>query len=305
MGNGDETQERAGAASWPTAHEGGPRYRPLLGPEQLRVARWRRLGDAWARLAAPLRGHALLFPRRLDAALAALRRGASAVPPRLEEAEHYFGAGLLVWVPPRRLCWQLLDVVTDGRRSFRLAHRFLDAGDWSGAAEPLASSVVHLEMAALCQPGTAYRNSGVYRYMLERAAAGQPERRNGVALATPALVEAYFTHYAALRDGMRREGYRPRHALPPAPAHALRGVGAERREGEAGLAIGPRGEVLRLLGGRHRTALAQLLDLPAMPGRVRLVHAAWLAAEAERLGLPPHRALPEALAALQARLREG
>ncbi|MDQ1081509.1 hypothetical protein QE401_004035 [Pseudoroseomonas cervicalis] len=275
-----------------------PRYRPLTGPEQAKVAPWRGLEGRLLRLAAPLGGLPPLFERRLARSLRALLDNPAAPSPSLELAERYFGASLLLRVPPGRLEWQLLDVVSDGRRAFRLAQRFLDAGDWSGAGEPLPSSVVHLEMAALCDPARPLPESEIYRYMLRRAAAGQPERRNGVALASPGLIDAYFAHYAALRDRLRQEGYRPRAALAPEAGHRLRGAGAARREAEVGVAIGPGGEVLRLLGGRHRTALAQLLGLPAMPVRVRLVHAHWLAAQMRRTGLPPHRALPAGLAQL-------
>lgn len=275
-----------------------PRYRPLTGPEQAKVAPWRGVESRLLRLAAPIGGLPLLFERRLRHALRALLRHPAASPPSLELAERYFGGSLVLRVPPRRLQWQLLDVVSDGKRAFRLAQRFLDAGDWSAAGERLDSSVVHLEMAALCEAEHPLPESDIYRYMLRRAVAGTLERRNGVALSSPALIDAYFAHYRGLRDRLRREGYRPRSALAPDAGHRLRGAAAARREAEVGIAIGPGGELLRLLGGRHRTALAQLLGLPAMPVRVRLVHAHWLAAQMRRTGLPAHRALPAGLAQL-------
>ncbi|WBV42700.1 hypothetical protein [Pseudoroseomonas cervicalis] len=275
-----------------------PRYRPLTGPEQAKGAPWRAVEGRLRRLTAPVAGLSPLFERRLRQALHALLRQPDAAPPALEPAERYFAGHLVLQVPPCRLAWQLLDAVSDGRRVVRLGQRFLDAGDWSEAGERLERSVVHLEMAALCDPSAALQESEIYRYMLRRAAAGTPERRNGVALSSPALIDAYFTHYAALRDRLRAEGYRPRAALPREAGHALRGAAAARREAEVGVAIGPGGEMLRLLGGRHRTALAQLLGLPAMPVRVRLVHAHWLAAQMRRTGLPPHLALPTGLAQL-------
>ncbi|WP_040612009.1 hypothetical protein, partial [Teichococcus cervicalis] len=198
-----------------------PRYRPISGPEQAGVARWRHLSGPLSRLAAPLGALPPLFERRLQQGLRGLLADPAAPAPRLEPALRYFGTGLLLHVPPRRLEWQLLDVVSDGRRALRLGPRFLDAGDWSAAGEPLASSVVHLEMAALCDETVPLPESEIYRYMLRRAAEGRPERRNGVALAAPGLIDAYFAHYAALRDRLRAEGYRPRAALPPDAGHAL------------------------------------------------------------------------------------
>ncbi|WP_159994214.1 hypothetical protein [Roseomonas sp. 18066] len=268
-----------------------PRYRPAAGGQGWRAAPLRRLAKPWALATAPLLARAPLFPWRLARATRRLAEGGTAGLP-LAHAERFFGPDLRLQLDPSRLRWQLMDTVTDGRRIHHLAQAFLDGGDWTGAREPLAGSVVQQEMAALLDTTRPLQDSPIYRYMLARIAEGRPEQRNAVRLATPALIDAYFAHYRGLAARLRAEGFLAREALDRRfAASPLRSAAIERREGEVGIAIGPEGEVLRLLGGRHRTALAQLLGLRRIPVRVRLVHARWLQAETGRQGLPAHQAL--------------
>lgn len=264
-----------------------PAYRPVVGAIGWRVALRRPLTRGWTLVTAPLLGRAPLFPWRLASAV---HRRDGTIP--LRHAERFFGLDLRLEVDPNRLCWQLMDRVTDGHRVRYLAHTFLDGGDWSGAREALAGSVVQQEMAALLDLDRPLKDSPVYRYMLARIAEGKPEQRNAVRLATPALVDAYFAHYRDLAARIRAEGFLSREALNRRfSLSPLRSVATEWREGEVGIAIGPDGELFRLLGGRHRTALAQLLGLPRIPVRVRLVHAVWLRGEIDRQGIPAHQAL--------------
>jgi hypothetical protein len=59
------------------------------------------------------------------------------------------------------------------------------------------------------------------------------------------------------------------------------------------VAINENGELIRHLGGKHRTAIAQALKLPSLPVEIRLVHTGWLARQMERTRLPAHKALVE------------
>ncbi|WP_419897473.1 hypothetical protein [Roseomonas sp. USHLN139] len=277
-----------------------PRYRPVADGQDWRARTLRPLARQWSIATAPLLGRAPLFPWQLDRSARQLAAGRPAMLP-LAHAERFFGAALRLELDPARLRWQLMDTVTDGRRRLRLAQRFLDGGDWAAAREPLEGSVVQQEMAALLDTARPLQDSPIYRYMLSRMAEGRPEQRNAVRLATPALIDAYFAHYRLLAERIRDEGFLAREALDRrVAASPLRSAAIERREGEVGIAIGPDGEILRLLGGRHRTALAQLLRLPRMPVRVRLVHARWLLAEMARRNLPAARALPAGLRRLAA-----
>jgi hypothetical protein len=64
-------------------------------------------------------------------------------------------------------------------------------------------------------------------------------------------------------------------------------------ERDIGVAITETGELIRHLGGKHRTAIAQALKLPSIPVEVRMVHTSWLLRQVERTGLPPHLALAD------------
>ena len=76
-------------------------------------------------------------------------------------------------------------------------------------------------------------------------------------------------------------------------------IGAARRS--ASRTIDESGRLIRHLGGKHRTAIAQALGLKSIPVEVRLVHVRWLAQEMRRTGLPAHRALVEGIRSLASR----
>jgi hypothetical protein len=200
---------------------------------------------------------------------------------------------------------QLWPQVTDGARHIRLAGRFLDGADWSEVMSPFAAQRTYREMVDLLERGSAVSETRSYQYLLEAAAAGRPVNRNGVLLNSPALIDKYFQHYLALVESIRSDGMRrwaEQSRQPGSPASAVRPREVEAQERDASVAIAADGQLVRFLGGRHRTAIAQALNLPTMPVEVRLVHVGWLNAVARETGLPAHEAL---LAGLSRPFRPG
>jgi hypothetical protein len=278
-----------------TAFRGAPRYEataPHEHPARNAVGRL----AAWA--AAPVLGSRLLFPRIFDGAAAALLDGdvSSAVAP--EAAAHFFGQALHFDVDPHRLTRRVGDYVRIGDRVRWMGGAFLDGADWGNVIAPLASSPVHAEMIEFVSAGGDLKDTRAYRNLMRAAARGAPSLRHGIRLATSAQVDAYLGYCAALIESARRHGIVRQSAAslfhPMRRKHRdARSVVLDTAERDIGVAIAEDGALVRHLGGKHRTAIAQALALPALPVEVRLVHAGWLGRVMRETGLPAHAALAQ------------
>ena len=279
------------------------RYRPLI-PKDRDQDDSNRLWRGASLALAPVVGSRLLFPTLFDRSLAALQKGPRFYAVNSAYASWYFGASLSITVDPARLRLRLSDYVLDGRGSRWIGKAFLDAADWSGALAPLAGSPVHREMVELAAFGPDYRSTRAYRAAASRIETGRLVRRSGILLDSMESVEAYFRYCSGLIESIRANGVVPRTGLRAVRAQQVgegRPVRFDLAETDIGTAINADGSLIRHLGGKHRTAIAQALKLPGLPVRVAMVHAAWLAAEVERSGLPAHLALIDGVGRLQAR----
>jgi hypothetical protein len=254
-------------------------------------------------LTAPLFGSRLLFPAEFDDVVARSLAdpGAAEVSPK--HAFWYFGSALRMWVDPARLKARLSDYVRDERGVRWVGSSFLDAANWSGAVAPLSDSPIHIETIELVAADLDFSRTRSYRELLARARAGRPLTRNGVTLSTVDAIEAYFHYCADLIASVREHGVKPRNemhcvGMPLFKHRKARPPGLNEVERDIGVAINGNGQLIRHLGGKHRTAIAQTLRLPRVPVEVRLVHVRWLAREMHRRQLPAHRVLPIALASL-------
>jgi hypothetical protein len=282
--------------------EGRFRYVPV--PPRLRP----RSSDAAAlvrpALTAPLFGSRLLFPTQFDDVVAKSLTdpGAAELSPR--HAFWYFGSVLRLWVDPALLKARLSDYVRDERGIRWIGSSFLDAANWSGAVIPLTRSPVHIEIVELVDANLDFARTRSYRKMLAWARRGLPVVRNGIVLSSVEAIEAYFRYCADLISSVRGNGVVPRAEMYRLDQRALLGHRKARPqrlnavERDIGVAINGNGRLVRHLGGKHRTAIAQALQLPRIPVEVRLVHVRWLAREMRRTHLPAHLALTTALASL-------
>ncbi len=281
----------------------GPRYARVSPRERPRRP------DSYARrlsgVATPLLGSRLVFPNMFDKAIERLLAGSDDVLVLPDHARWYFGRALNLDIDPARLTARISDFVRDQHGAHWIGTSFLDAGDWSAALRPLAGSPVHREMSELVAAGLDFRGTAAYAEMIAAAGRGRPLKRNGIRLTGPAQVDAYFGYCVDLVKSMRKHGVVPRREFRGFRKRWLKHHGArppqlDTAERDIGVAIGAGGELVRHLGGKHRTAIAQALAMPKIPVEVRLVHIAWLAGAMERTGLPAHRALPQALQAFRA-----
>lgn len=266
------------------------RYRPIA-PGTFREAGWTHLA---ALATAPIGASRLIFPRRLAAAVAAHERGETACIASAH-ARWFFGDTLVFWTDPAGLSVRLLDRVHDGRAAVRLAARFVDAGDWRDATEPVSELDEDKDMRELVEYGAGYPESPTFGLMMRGVQQDKPARRYRSPLDTAEKVHAYFGYFLRVIESIREHGFREQAGLqevsPPAGVD-VRGKFALRQR-DIGVAMGAEGRLVRFLGGRHRLAIAQALGIPAVPVELRLVHLDWLADEVRRSGLAPEVALKE------------
>jgi hypothetical protein len=247
----------------------------------------------------------LFFPRQFDEAVEALLLDAHAATIPADRARWYFRSALQINVDPARLRYRISDYVRDHRGLRWIGLSFLDGADWRAALTPLARSPVHREMTDLVAAGLDFRAIRAYRSFQHAAELGRPPKRNGIRLTSLAEIEGYFRYCVDLIESMREHGVVPRRQFS-----ALRRFGLKHREArplaldgaerDIGVAINADGELIRHLGGKHRTAVAQALQLPSIPVEVRLVHVGWLAQQMDTTGLPAHQAIVQALGGLSA-----
>jgi hypothetical protein len=280
----------------------GFRYEPVSPDESPRRS------DAIERLAglatAPILGSRWLFPRRFDHAFEMLveDHAATVIP---EHAVWYYGSRLHLEIDPLRLERRISDWVRDPDGIRWVGTSFLDAADWSAAMTPLGKSPIHREMQEIVAAGKDVRDTRAYRNLLRAIKLGRPSLRNNIKLVSVEAVEAYLHYCRDLIKSMRKRGV-VRHSESGA-FHRLRVKHWDARspvhdstERDIGVAISAEGELIRHLGGKHRTAIAQALKLPSLPVEIRMVHTNWLAGQMQKTGLPAHLALAEGIQSLAA-----
>ncbi|WP_225770506.1 hypothetical protein [Inquilinus sp. Marseille-Q2685] len=209
------------------------------------------------------------------------------VSPR--DARIFYGSALLRWVPMRLVTRTLATQVHARGRPVWLRDRFIDAGDWSEISKPVADSFHHQWFHDLVWGGTLTETPS-YRRMLRLMEAGRPMQVGPLVLDSVEAIESYRRYCESLLDSIRTHGVTPRQLTPDfAPARG-RDPRSERTEGDIIVAAGPDGTFYRMLAGRHRICAAQALGLDRVPVHIRLVHATWLWALADRPGVLPHKA---------------
>ena len=252
--------------------------------------------EAASLYASPVLGSRLVFPRLFNRAAESLLRGrrSAAIPVSL--ARWYFGEKLLIHVDPARLTRRISDFVREPKGPRWVGSYFLDSADWSRALSQIASTPVHKEMSQIVEAGLDYRATEAFAALNRIASEGRPTQRNGVVLKGRDEIEAYFRYCVGLITSVREHGIaRQQFGSFNNPAGAadrrVRSMALDWTERDVGVAINADGELIRHLGGKHRTAIAQALHLPSMPVEVRMVHVNWLRRQVKQSGMPAHEAL--------------
>lgn len=272
------------------------RYEPVTGRND--PGRNDTLERLAAMTTAPLLGSRWIFPRRFDLAFERLSKDPEAAEVIPEHAIWYFDQTLHLEVDPMKLEHRISDWVRDPHGVRWTGTSFLDAADWSAAISEIRLSPIHSEMHEIVAADGDIKDTRAYKNLLLAIELGRPSQRNNLRLRTVESVDAYLRYCRGLIKSMRKRGVM-RHSVSGA-FHGLRVKHWNARspvhdstERDVGVAITENGEIIRHLGGKHRTAIAQALKLPTLPVEIRLVHSGWLAKQVRRTGLPAHQALVE------------
>lgn len=265
------------------------------------------IGRLAALATAPILGSKHIFPRRFDRAFHKLIGDPAAATVIPEHAAWYYGNTVHLDIDPLNLKHRISDWVSDTRGVRWMGTSFLDAGDWDAAMMPLDRSPVHREMWEIATAEGDLRTTRAFRLLMHAIKLGRPARRNNIMLANAEAVNAYLHYCGDLVESMRKRGV-VRHS-EAGPFHRLRLKHRDARpvvydstERDIGVAITATGEIIRHLGGKHRTAIAQALKLPSIPVEVRMVHTSWLLRQQQRSGLPPHLAVEDGIRLLAVEL---
>lgn len=147
---------------------------------------------------------------------------------------------------------------------------------------PFCKSAAMVEANQLLAHRFDFRQTRVYQRHKSRLDPDNGLRRYNLALGTVQQLDDYFERYVALFRSVQVHGLLPHDqaahlGTPLARPSLIRDWRSARYERDIGVAVGPKGELLALPGGKHRLAIAHALGLPTVPVEVRLLHTGWLA----------------------------
>jgi hypothetical protein len=252
-----------------------------LAPADIRRRRCR-LGIV--RKTAWLFGREELFQRVLRSSLKALsgERCGFAVPSVWSMAA--CGRRLQFDCATEQIAMHLADWVGCGEKFWHVNDHFLGSGDWVPLLKPSVDTFVAREAEELYACALDYRATETYAVLKQAALDGRPVRRQQLLLDRPEHLDRYFEQFVSLFRSIQDKGMLPCAELPMKGRAAL-------HERDIGVAIGAGGELYRLPGGQHRTAIARVLGLASLPVEVRLVHVGWLHNLIEESGEQPLLAL--------------
>lgn len=191
------------------------------------------------------------------------------------------GDALCGHVPLARLEHRLHDWFRQGGHVLHTSHYFRLGGDWAPLRTALDASPVVREARQLFATGFRFHDMPLYAHYCRRAEQGSPVLRSHVLLDSRERIDAYFGRYTELFRSVQDVGLQHRFAyrglrVRRSGLGAWKQYWAEQGEQEIGIAIDHDGTLCRLPGGQHRTAVARVLGLSALPVQVRLVHSGWL-----------------------------
>lgn len=190
------------------------------------------------------------------------------------------GDELFLTVPARALAMTL-----DRRHDIpggieQMQGHFVLDGDWTKTCYSTIRSSFFNEAKALLEHGSNIKESKWYGQVVAKMRKGLYLQRHRRAIRTVDELDDYLGAYAILLESIRKNGVLKRSSLSDEEKMAhhvnIRSRGSERKEVDLGIAIDGNSKVYRVADGHHRSAMALLLGLPAIPVELRVVHRDWL-----------------------------
>lgn len=183
----------------------------------------------------------------------------------------------------------MIDWISDRGRKLHVSDYFLSAGEWEGILVRAGTSSVDIEAEELHNHNWNYRSTQTYKKYMKAVEHGNPLRRQQVLLDNRELVEDYFKRFVFLYHSIKKHGLL---------SHDKLSISQYFRDCSIGVAIGNSGQLCRLSGGQHRTAIARVLGLTKIPAEVRHVHINWLIDMMNKTKMSPISAIKEGIISL-------
>lgn len=191
-----------------------------------------------------------------------------------------------IWVPPHDINakpgagedWMSVRR-TEAALLAEMRCHFVVGGDWDVETRPFG---LHPAVDELLVQGLAPEETAAHARMVSALRVGDMVRSRGYR--SRAEIDAYFHRILALADAMEREGFKTQHELGRPPTDGTT------------ICIGRWGQVLLLRNGNHRSSVAKVLGVAAIPAYVVGVHPGWVDERRRHHGEPnPVRAVEKGL----------
>lgn len=159
----------------------------------------------------------------------------------------------------------------------QIKHRFLVPGLADCGLKAMLDLHTYRDVEDFAQFGDDYAASGLFRWLKQAAATGEPINARGIVCDTEAKMLDYYRTYLELFRSLQRDGYRY-----SGPDEICFGIAAD-------------GSVVHMRRGTHRLVSAHFLGLPKVTGYVTHADPEWVAACRRRFSGGPIAAIAAAL----------
>jgi hypothetical protein len=182
-----------------------------------------------------------------------------------EIAKAYFGATLAFYVPLRLIQKELPDWLAIDNCPCHTLQPFIAHHPLTHLMQPAKYLSLSKQIKTLVNANWQAKNTSVYQTLLA-AANTKPHTRHQVRLDNEAKIQAYFDKIKSLYDSIKTQGLQ---------MHSVANQ-ANFRGSPIYVGIDADGQLFKLPSGKHRLAIAKVLELKSVPVVVSMIHADWI-----------------------------
>lgn len=204
----------------------------------------------------PIAGNRIVFPLLLKTCM---RYGSGfCLNPYL--ASYFFKEKLLVTLPLSRITHFMRDWVVINRSKMHMSDYFIGGGEWDEIVMDISTMTVLKEAQQLMQKDCDYKQTDVYKELIEKMKNSTPAKKQHILLDTSDKIDDYFLRFTAVYYSIKKHGFQ-------------NNLSDSRN---IGIAIDKNGNISKLPGGQHRFSIAYVLNLPEISVEIRMIHREYL-----------------------------
>ncbi|MCK8824304.1 hypothetical protein [Fuchsiella alkaliacetigena] len=141
---------------------------------------------------------------------------------------------------------------------------FVVAGDWDLEATPFVEHETYQQMEELHRYNYNYEKTERYQEMMALIEDGESVKHKGPKMKSKEeVINRYFKRYISVFKSMEANGY-------------LDKITDRIRDDLGRAGIGRNGEIIKMDKGRHRLAIAKILDIDTIPLKINYIHPQWI-----------------------------